>query len=149
VACTFLCLLLMGRCKGNDSHVVLPLTRHHHQCRFTANAAVWPTAQASQDVCCRPLVTRGVMRGARGCNSPGAESLWGAKSLRGAPYGCGRRRKVPTMSQLLYYSTFASERPQFRTRERQTCFLPRALSKVVNPLLVTLRKEHGNQYKRN
>jgi len=37
-----------------------------------------------------------------GRNSPGAESLWGTKSLRGEPNGCGGRKKIPTMSQALY-----------------------------------------------
>ena len=34
------------------------------------------------------------------------------------------------------YSIFASERPQFRTQGRQTCFLPQAPSSLVTPLTV-------------
>jgi len=35
---------------------------------------------------------------------------------------------------LLQYSALASDRPQVRTWGRQTCFLPRALSKLVTPV---------------
>ena len=62
----------------------------------------------------------------------------GGKSLREPQNGCGGRRKVPTMSQVLssiQYCTFTSERPQFRTWGCQTCFLPRAPSNLVTPLL--------------
>jgi len=49
-----------------------------------------------------------------------------------------RRRKVPTMSQVLSsippYSTFGSERSQVRTWGRQTCFLPRTPSNHLTPL---------------
>jgi len=44
------------------------------------------------------------------------------------PNYCGGARKVLTMPQVLQCSTFAFERPQVRTRGRQTCFLPRAPS---------------------
>jgi len=36
---------------------------------------------------------------------------------------------------LLQYTTFVSERPQVRTWGRQTCFLPRAATNLVTPLL--------------
>jgi len=68
-------------------------------------------------------VIRGVTTGVKEHNSPGAESL----------RGCG---KVPTMSQVLQCSTFASEKPQVRTWGRQTCFLPRAPSNLVTPLSI-------------
>ena len=68
-------------------------------------------------------VIRNVMTGVKGHNSPVAESLRG-------------RRKVPTMSQVLHCSTFASERHQVRTRMLQTCFLLRAPSNLVTPLAV-------------
>jgi len=47
---------------------------------------------------------------------------------------CRGRRKVLTMSQVLQCSTFASERPQVRTRGRQVCFLPRAPSNLFTLL---------------
>jgi len=44
--------------------------------------------------------------------------------------------KVPTMSKyFLQYSTFASKKPHVRTWGRQTCFLPRAPSNLVTPLV--------------
>ena len=46
------------------------------------------------------------------------------------------RRKVITMSQELQCLTFASVRPQIRTKGRQTCFLPRAPSTFFAPLTV-------------
>jgi len=52
------------------------------------------------------------------------------------PNYCGGARKVLTMPQVLQCSTFAFERPQVRTRGRQTCFLPRAPSNFVTPLEV-------------
>ena len=67
--------------------------------------------------------SQGITRGARGHNSPGAESL-------GDP-------KAPTMSKyFLQYSTFASEIPQVRTQGRQTCLLPRAPSNLVTSLVI-------------
>jgi len=38
--------------------------------------------------------------GQRGHDSPGAESLWGRQITAEAPNHCGRRRKVPAMSQI-------------------------------------------------
>jgi len=49
-----------------------------------------------------------------------------------APNHCGGRRKVSTVSQVLYSIT--SERPQVRTWGRQTCFSPRASSNLVTPM---------------
>jgi len=54
---------------------------------------------------------------------PGAKSLW------------GRRKSQPYHKCFLQYSIFASERSQVRTWGRQTCFLPRAPSNLVTPLL--------------
>jgi len=63
-------------------------------------------------------------------NSPGAVPLWGAKSLR-------VRRKVPTLSQLLSSVQYiCSQKSQVRAWGRQTCFLPRAPSDLVTPLVV-------------
>ena len=68
------------------------------------------------------LTARGVTRGSRGHNFPGAESL------------CGRR-KVPTMSQVLSsIQNICFRKTQVRTRTRQTCFLSRAPSILVTPL---------------
>jgi len=65
----------------------------------------------------------GVTRGKGGHNSQGAESLRG-------------NRKVPTKPQVfLQYSTFAFEKAQVRTWGRQTCFLHRALSNLVTPMV--------------
>jgi len=61
--------------------------------------------------------------GKRGHNSPSAESLPGG------------RKSQQYHKCFLQCSTFASERPQVRTRGRQTCFLPRASSNLVTPLL--------------
>jgi len=86
------------------------------------------------------IYTRGVTRGARGAQFPGR------RATMVAPNHCGGRRMVAggaeTFQQchkcFLQYSIFASERPQFRTWGRQTCFMPRALSKVVTPLALCI-----------
>jgi len=46
----------------------------------------------------------------------------------------GAEKSQQSHKYFLHYSTFASERSQFRTRWRQTCFLPWALSNLVTPL---------------
>jgi len=72
-------------------------------------------------------VTRGNKEGA----VPLAPSHYGvAKSLRGASKSTNQCRK-----HFLQNSTFAFETPQFRTWGRQTCFLSRAPSNLVTPLL--------------
>ena len=50
-----------------------------------------------------------------------------------APNHCGRRWKVPTVSQVLQYTTFASERAQLRTWGCQTCSLTRAPLTSLHP----------------
>ena len=65
-----------------------------------------------------------------GSNSPGTESLWERQITAGdaeKPQQCHK--------YFLQYSTFASERPQFRKWGRQTCFLTRAPSNIVTSLL--------------
>jgi len=47
----------------------------------------------------------------------------------------GAEKSQQCHKYFLQYSTFTSERPQFRTWGRQTCFLPRAPSNLVTPLL--------------
>ena len=64
-------------------------------------------------------------------NSPGAESQWGRQIAVG-----GAIKSQQCHKHILQYSTFASERPQVRTWGRQTCFLPRAPSDLVTPLLL-------------
>jgi len=72
--------------------------------------------------------SRGIARG-QGDAIPWAPNHYGGENY------CGKRRKVPTMSQVLFQcSIFASERPQVRTWGRQTCFLPRAPSNLVTLL---------------
>ena len=61
-----------------------------------------------------------------GHNSPGAESLLGAKKSQ----QCDKH--------FFQNTTFASERPQVRTWGRQTCFLPQAPSNLVTPLHITI-----------
>jgi len=63
-----------------------------------------------------------------GRNSPGAESLLGRRITAGA-------LKSPN-NVTSTFSGFASERPQVRTWGRQTCFLSRAPSDLVTPLVV-------------
>ena len=57
--------------------------------------------------------------GERGCNSPGAESLWERQiAVRGAEWFLGRAKKSQQCHRQAYflqYNSFASERPQFRT----------------------------------
>jgi len=56
-------------------------------------------------------------------NSPGAESLPGCP-------------KIPNnVTNTLQHDKFASDRPQVRTWGSQTCFLPRAPSNLVTPLV--------------
>ena len=81
----------------------------------------WGTSQ-------RAVISAVTTRG-KGHSSPGDESLWERRMT-------GGRRNVLTLSQELQCSTFASERPQVRTQERQTCFLPRTPSNFVGPLTV-------------
>ena len=46
----------------------------------------------------------------------------------------GAEKSQQFHNYFLQYSKFLSERPQVRTWECQTCFLPRAQSKLVTPL---------------
>ena len=48
----------------------------------------------------------------------------------------GTKKSQQCHKYFFQYRTFASERPQFRTRGRQTCFLPRAPSNLVTLLTV-------------
>jgi len=68
-----------------------------------------------------------------GHNFPGAESLRGRQMTAG-----GAEKSQQCHMYILQYSKFASKRSQVRTVERQTCFLPRALSNIVTPLVVQL-----------
>jgi len=49
-------------------------------------------------------------------------------------YTEGAEKSQQCHKDFLQYSTFASERSQFRTWGRQTCFLPRTPSNLVAPL---------------
>jgi len=81
----------------------------------------------------------GVTRGQGGHNYPGAESLWGAKSLRGAPNDCGERQKVPNMSQVRFsIQCIYFRKTSYSNRGRQTSFLPRAPSNFVAPLVLSM-----------
>jgi len=73
---------------------------------------------------------RGVARETRGHNSPGAELLWGRRMTAGG------LNSQECHKHFLQYSTFGSGRSQFRTWGRQTCFLLRAPSNLVTPLLL-------------
>jgi len=76
----------------------------------------------------RPAQARN--EGCKGGTIPGAPSHHGgAKSLRG-----GGEKSKQCHKHFLQSSTFASERPQFRTWGRQTCFLPRSQSNLVTSL---------------
>jgi len=72
--------------------------------------------------CIRRLI-RGVTRGGNGAQFPGRRM-----TARVA------KKSQQCRKYFLQYSTFASERPQVRTWERQTCFLPRAPSNLVTLL---------------
>jgi len=79
---------------------------------------------------------QGRNEGARGGAIPRAPSQYGGpKSLRSTEWLRGGK-KVPTMSQ----------RPQFQTWGRQTCFLPRAPSNRVTSLGVMRRYGKQKQY---
>jgi len=58
----------------------------------------------------------------RSANHYGGMTAWGAEN-------CQQCHKY-----FLHCTTFASERPQVRTWERQTCFLPRSPPNLVTPL---------------
>jgi len=74
--------------------------------------------------------SQGRNEGAKGRNSPGAESLCGRQITAG-----GAEKSQQCHKYFLQCSTFASERPhQVRTWGRQTCFLPRAPSSLVTSL---------------
>jgi len=72
---------------------------------------------------------RGVTRGSREHNSPGAESLWGRRMTE-----WGAKKSQPCHKYFLQYSAIASRRPRVQTWGRQTCFLPRAPSDLVASL---------------
>ena len=58
----------------------------------------------------------------------------GRRTTAGGPENSQQCQKY-----FLHYSTLASERPQFRTWGRRSCFLPRAPSNLVTPLPTILR----------
>ena len=67
-----------------------------------------------------------------------ASHYGGAKSLRVRRMAAGSAEKSQQCHKyFLEYSTFASERPQFRTVGRQTCFLPLAPCNLVTPLAIS------------
>ena len=72
----------------------------------------------------------------------------GGQTTMGVPTHCGGRQTSQQCHKyFLQFSTFASKRPQVRTRGHQTCFLPRAPSNFVTPL--TIRTMELQQYLRN
>jgi len=73
------------------------------------------------------VTSRGVTRGAQ---FPGRRI-----TVRGAEWLRGTEKSRQYHKQFLQYSTSASERPQVYTWGRQTCFLPRAPSNLVTPLV--------------
>ena len=78
-----------------------------------------------------------------GCNYPAPSYYGGAKSLRDRRMGAGGGEKSQQCHKYFPpYSTFASEKPQFRTWERQTCFLLRVLANLVPPLPHNTRVHH-------
>ena len=79
-----------------------------------------------------PLLPHGY---AYGCSSPAPSHYGCAKSVQGAPNGCGGGDKSQQCPKyFLQYRTYATERLQFRIWGRQTCFLPWAPSNLVTPL---------------
>ena len=84
-------------------------------------------------------VIRGVTTRGKGHNFPGAESLWGCRITAG-------RRKVPTMSQVLQCSTFASERPQVRTWGAKFVSCPGRHLTFVTPLAVIQYTSESSMY---
>ena len=76
--------------------------------------------------------TKGVTRGERGLRFPGR------RIAMGAPNDCeGAEKSQQCHKYFLQHSVFASEWPQVRTWGHQTCFLPRAPSNFVTPLVQT------------
>jgi len=67
---------------------------------------------------------RGVTREAWGAQFPGR------RIIRGAP------KSNNNVTSTIFNTAFASERAQVRTWKGQTCFLPRAPSNVVTPLII-------------
>jgi len=67
--------------------------------------------------------------GQGGHSYSGAKSLWGRQIT-----AWGAEKSQQCHKYFLRYSTFVFKRPQVRTRERQTCFLPWTLSNLVTPL---------------
>ena len=77
------------------------------------------------------LAFRGATRGGQGGNnSPGAKSLWGHRITEG-----GAEKSQQCHKYFLQYSKFGSENAQVRPRGPKTCFLPRAPSNLVTPLV--------------
>jgi len=73
---------------------------------------------------------QGRNEGERGAQFPGTGSLWGHRITAGDAETSQHRHKY-----YLQYRTFASVRLPVRTWGHQSCFLPRAPSNLVTPLL--------------
>jgi len=94
---------------------------------------------ASKRVVCIVSRNQGRNEGGQGVQYPGN------RITMGAPNHCGGRRMTvrgadksqQCRKYFFQYNTFTSERPQFRTWGRQTCFLARAPSNLVTPLAAT------------
>jgi len=71
------------------------------------------------------IYVRDITRGERGHNSQSAESLTGRQITVGGA----------EKTQQYHKHFLTSERPYVRTWERQMCFLPRAPSNLVTPLI--------------
>ena len=78
------------------------------------------------------IMARGVTNGVKGAPFPGCRVTVGGTEKSQQCHKC-----------FLQYSAFASERPQFRTREHQTCFLPQAPSNLVASLVMALQTCRG------
>ena len=95
------------------------------------------------------LYSRGVTMGDKGDAIPRASSHYGGtKSLREHRMAAwGTKKSKQCRKQFLQYNTFASERRRVRTQGGQTCFLPRAPSNLVTPLLYSVKSQWQNGYR--
>jgi len=87
------------------------------------------------------MLYRGITRGAQ---FPERRVTMGVRNHCGAPNGCGGAKQSQQCHKYFFqYSTFSSEKPKFRTWVRQICFLSRAPSNLVTPLMVLAKWRHS------
>jgi len=117
---------------AQTSKIVASLTLYCRAMLRLLGGFVWLNLEINSNLCgsfkrlaLPGIICRGVMRGERG-----------RQVTMGAPYSCGGRGKIQTMSQVLYSTQYICFGKTSISNMGAPNFLPRALSNLVTPLII-------------